>query len=82
MIFSVFYLFMLCKYVFLCFLNNLHPNLKPTYEIVTHELAFQDTQISLSSNNGFSLITNVCRKPTDTKTIHNFHALDLEKWLN
>ena len=36
---------------------------------------FMDTQISLSSNNDFFIITNVCRKPTDTKTIVNFHAV-------
>ena len=59
--------------MFLSFLNNLHPNLKFTYEIRPHKLAL-DTQISLSSNNDISLITNVYRKPTDTKTILNFHA--------
>ena len=39
------------------------------------KLAFLDTQISLSSNNDLSLITSVYRKPTDTKTIINFHAV-------
>ena len=57
------------------FLNNLYPNLKLTYEIGSHKLAFLDIQISLSSNNDFSLITNVYRKPTDTKTTLNFHAV-------
>ena len=60
---------------FLSFLNNLHPNLKFTYEIWPYKLAFVDTQISLSSYNDLSLITNVYRKPTDTKTILNFHAV-------
>ena len=30
--------------------------------------------MSLSSNKDFSLITNVDRKPNDTKSILNFHA--------
>ena len=59
----------------LSFLNNLHSNLKFTCEIGPHKLAFLDTQISLSSNNDPSLITSVYRKPTDTKTILNFHAV-------
>ena len=42
--------------IFLRFLNNLHPNLKHTYEIGPYKLAFLDTQISLSSNNDHSLI--------------------------
>ena len=57
------------------FLSNLHPNLKFNCEIGPHRLAFQDTYISLSSNNDLSLITNVYRKPTDTKNIPNFHAV-------
>ena len=61
--------------MFLCFCNKLDPNLKFTCEIWPHRLAFQDTQISLCSNNDLSLITSVYRKPTDTKTILNFHAV-------
>ena len=61
--------------MFLSFLNNMHPNLKFTCEIGTQKLAFLDTQISLPSNNDLSLITSVQRKPTDTKTIINFHAV-------
>ena len=34
-----------------------------------------DNQISLSSNNDLSLITSVHMKPTDTKTILNFHTV-------
>ena len=64
----------MCKYVFM-FPQQLTPNLKFTYEIGTYKLAFVDTQISLSSNNDFTLITNVYRKPTDTKSIINFHAV-------
>ena len=59
----------------LSFLNNIHPNLKFTCEIGQQKLAFLDTQISLSSNNDLSLITSGYRKPTDTKTIINFHAV-------
>ena len=50
-----------------CFLNNLHPNYKFTYEIGSHKLAFLDTQISLSSNNDLSLITNVYRSQLTPK---------------
>ena len=59
----------------LSFLNNMHPNLKFTCEIGPQKLAFMDTKISLSSNNDLSLITSAYRKPTDTKTILNFHAV-------
>ena len=61
--------------MFLSFLNNIHPNFKFTGEIGPQKLAFLDTQISLSSNNDLSLSTSVHRKPTDTKTILNFHAV-------
>ena len=61
--------------MFLRFLNNLHLNLKVTYEIGPHKLAFLDIHISLSSNNDLSLTSNEHRKPTDTKTILNFHAV-------
>ena len=61
--------------MFLCILNNLHSNLKFTYEIGPHILASMDTQISLPSNNDLSLITNAYRKPTDTKAIPNFRAV-------
>ena len=62
--------------MFLCFLNNMHSNLKLTCEIGPRKLAFQVTQkISLSSNNDLSLITSAYRKPTDTKSILNFHAV-------
>ena len=61
--------------MFLSFLNNLHPNLKLTCEIGPHKLAFMDTKISLSSNKDDSLITNVYRKPTDSKTILYLHAV-------
>ena len=61
--------------MFLGFLNNLQPNLNFTYEIGPHKLVFLDIKMSLSSNDDFSLITNVYRKPTDTKTILNFHAV-------
>ena len=61
--------------MFLSFLINLHHNLKFTNEIGPHRLAFMDTQISLSSNNDLSLIIGVHRKPSDIKTIHNFHAV-------
>ena len=44
-------------------------------DIGPHKLAFMDSQMSLSSNNDFSLITNVYRKLTDTKTILAFHAV-------
>ena len=56
--------------MFFTFLNNLHPNLKFTYEIGPHKLPFLHTY-----NNDFSLITNVYRQPADTKTILNFHAV-------
>ena len=59
--------------MFLSFLNNNFYNLKLTCEIGTQKLTFLDTKISLSSNNDPSLITSVYRKPTDTKTIINFH---------
>ena len=61
--------------MFLSFLNNVHPNLKFTYEIGPLKLAFLKTQILLSSNNDLSLITSVYRKPTDTKTILIFHVV-------
>ena len=61
--------------MFLSFLSNIHPNLKFTCEIGLQKLPFLDTQISLSSNNDISLITSVYRKPTDTKTILNSHAV-------
>ena len=61
--------------IFLSFLNNMHSNIKFTCKIVPHKLAFLDTQISLSSNNNLSLIKSAHRKPTDTKTIINFHAV-------
>ena len=61
--------------MFLGFLNDMHPNLKFTCEIGPMNLAFLDTKISLSSNNDLSSITSVCRKPTDTNTILNFHAV-------
>ena len=57
------------------FLNEIHPNLKSTCEIGPQKIAFMDTQISPSSNDDFSLITSVYRKPSDTKTIINFHAV-------
>ena len=82
---DIFCVFNSLEYVkmFLSFLNNIHPNLKFTCEIGPQKLAFLDTQISLSSNNDLSLITSVyCKcvlqvygKPTDTKTILNFHAI-------
>ena len=53
----------------------MHSNLKLTCEIGSQKLAFQDIKISLSSNNELSLITSAYRKPTDTKTILNFHAV-------
>ena len=53
----------------------MHSNFKFTCEIGPQKLAFLDTQISLSSNNDLSLIISVYRKPTDTKTILNFHAV-------
>ena len=56
------------------FLKNLHHNFKFAYEIGPRKFAFLDTQISLSSNNDFILITSVYRKPSDSKTIINFHA--------
>ena len=61
--------------MFLSFLNNLHLYLMFTYEIGPHKLAFLDIQISLSSYNDFSLITNVYRKPTGTRNVLNFHAV-------
>ena len=61
--------------MFLCLFNNFHPNLRFTYEIVPRKFASMDTQISLFSINDFTLITNVYRKPTNTKTILNFHAI-------
>ena len=61
----------------LSFLNNMHSNLKITCEIGPHKLAFQDTKISLPSNDDLSLITSVYWKPTDTKTILNLHAVCL-----
>ena len=61
--------------IFLCFLKNMHYHLKFTCEIGPQKLAFLDTQISLSSNNDLSFITSVHRKPTDTNTILNFHAI-------
>ena len=74
---DIFCVFNSLEYVnmFLSFLNNIHSNLKFTCEIGPQKLAFLDTQISLSSNNDLSLITSVYRKPTDTKTIINFHAV-------
>ena len=61
--------------MFLCFVNNLHPNLKFTYDIGPHKLASMDINTSLSLNNDIILITGVYRKPTDTKTILNFYAV-------
>ena len=61
--------------MFLSILNNMHSNLQFTCEIGLRKLEFMDTQISLSSNNDLSLITSVHWKPTDTKTIINFHAV-------
>ena len=74
---DIFCVFNSLEYVkmFLSFLNNIHPNLKFTCEIGPQKLAFMDTQISLSYNNDLTLITSVYRKPTDTKTIINFHAV-------
>ena len=74
---DIFCIFNFLEYVemFLSFLNNIHPNLRFTYEIGPQKLAFIDTLISLSSNNDLSIITSVYRKPTDTKTILNFHAV-------
>ena len=74
---DIFCVFNSLEYVkmFLSFLNNIHPNLKFTCEIGPQKLAFLDTQISLSYNNDLTLITSVYRKPTDTKTIINFHAV-------
>ena len=51
--------------MFLCFLNNMHSNLKFTCEIGLQKLAFLDANISLSSNNDINLTTSVNRKPTD-----------------
>ena len=42
----------------LCFLNNLHSNLKFTCEIGPHQLVFQDILISLSSHDDLSLFAN------------------------
>ena len=74
---DIFCVFSSLEYVemFLCFLNNMLPNLRFTCEIGPQKLAFMDTHISLSSNNNLSLSTSVYRKPTDTKTILNFHAV-------
>ena len=74
---DIFCVFCSFEYVnlYLNFLDNFRPNLKFTYEIRPHRLAFQDDQISLSSNTEFSLITSVYRKPADTKTIFNLHAV-------
>ena len=74
---DIFCVFNSIEYVrmFLIFVNNFHPNLKFTYKIGQHKLPFLETQMSLSSNNDFSLIRNVYRKPTDTKTVLNFHAV-------
>ena len=74
---EIFCVFISIEYVemSLGFLNNLHPNMKFSCEVGPHNLTFLDTQISLSSNNDLCIITNVHRKPTDTKTILNFHAV-------
>ena len=74
---DIFCVFNSLEYVemFLSFLTNLHPNLKFTCEIGPHSVASMDTNISLSSNSDCSLITNVYRKPTDTKTNLNFQAV-------
>ena len=79
---DIFCVFNSLEYVnmFLSFLNNIHPNLKFTCEIGPQKLAFLDIQNSLSSNNDHSLITSVYRKPTDTKTIINFHAVCTWIW--
>ena len=61
--------------MFLRFLYSMHPKLKFVCDIGTQKLAFLDIQNSLSSNNDLSFITSVYRKPTDTKTIRNFHAV-------
>ena len=55
---DIFCVFNSLEYVkmFLSFLNNIHPNLKFTWEIGPQKLAFLDTKISLSSNNDFSFI--------------------------
>ena len=66
--------------MFLGFLNNYHHNLRSTYEIGLHIVAFMDTQISLSSNNDLSLITSVYRKTTDINTMFNFLAVFYWIW--
>ena len=74
---DIFCIFDYLEYVemFFSFHNNIHPNLKFICEIGSQKLAFLDARISLSSNNDLSLMTSVYRKPTDTKTIINFHAV-------
>ena len=79
---DIFCVFNYLEYVqmYSSFLNNIQSYLKFTCEIGPEKLAFLDTQISLSSNNDLSLITSVYRKPTDTKTILNFHAVCYWIW--
>ena len=68
--------------MFIRFLNNMHPNSKFTCEIGPQKIAFMDNQISLCSNNGLSFITSAYRKPTDTKTTLNFHAVCPWIWIS
>ena len=49
--------------------------MKLACEFGPHKLAFLNIQISLSFNNDLSLNTSVYRKPTETKSILNFHTV-------
>ena len=59
------------------FLNELHPNLKFTYELGNSTLPFLDTVISV---NGVDFDSWVYRKATNTDLILNYYAVCPKKW--
>ena len=65
---------------FLDKLNDLHPNLKFTYELGPKMLPFLDTCISLPTSSTDSFTSKIFRKSSYTSLILNFSAMCPQKW--
>ena len=65
---------------FLNFLNNIHPNLKFTFEVGEEFLPFLDTKIELPNNINENINCKIYRKPTNTDVIINYNAFCPSKW--
>ena len=61
-------------------INNLHCNLKFTYELGPDQLPFLDTKITLPTDDFKSVTSSVYRKPSNTNVLLNFSAMCPKNW--